>query len=133
MIDVNLNTGKVVSLTPTTIDGMHFDLVDENRVVHLTLRLDENHFVIEDRKDILDDGIEAKLETLFIELENQRISGIEDEVEDTFSDPFDPEEISIDTKKFSMDSCLRRLTQGTIKLNPDFQRQEVWTIEKKSQ
>ena len=32
-----------------------------------------------------------------------------------------------------MDSCLRRLTQGTIKLNPDFQRQEVWTIEKKSQ
>ena len=60
MIDVNLNTGKVVSLTPTTIDGMHFDLVDENRVVHLTLRLDENHFVIEDRKDILDDGIEAK-------------------------------------------------------------------------
>ncbi|MFK7982470.1 MAG: DUF262 domain-containing protein [Saprospiraceae bacterium] len=32
-----------------------------------------------------------------------------------------------------METCLRRLTQGTILLNPDFQRNEVWTIEKKSQ
>lgn len=49
------------------------------------------------------------------------------------TDPFDPEEISIDTKTVPMETCLRRLQQGTIKLNPDFQRAEVWTMEKKSQ
>jgi len=42
------------------------------------------------------------------------------------TDPFDPTEISIDTKYVSMDTLLRRLQQGTIKLNPDFQRKEVW-------
>jgi len=61
-------------------------------------------------------------------------SGIEqDDDNDRLDDPFDPEEISIDSKVVSMDNCLRRLTQGTITLNPDFQRKEVWTEDKKSQ
>lgn len=62
--------------------------------------------------------------------------GVETEKNDDtegFLEPFDPEKISIETKKVSMDTCLRRLQQGTLVLNPDFQRQEVWTIEKKSQ
>lgn len=61
-----------------------------------------------------------------IELSSQ---GVEDE-NDEFQ-PFDPEKISIDTKPITMDTCLRRLEQGTIILNPDFQRNEVWTQEKK--
>lgn len=55
--------------------------------------------------------------------------GVEDENEEF--QPFDPEKISIDTKPITMDTCLRRLEQGTIILNPDFQRNEVWTMEKK--
>lgn len=46
--------------------------------------------------------------------------------------PFDPREISIDTKTIPMDVLLRRLLQGTIILNPDFQRKEVWSHEAKS-
>ena len=61
-------------------------------------------------------------------------TGIEAEEErDILDDPFNPEEISIESKVVSMDNCLRRLIQGTIVLNPDFQRNEVWTNEKKSQ
>jgi hypothetical protein len=56
-----------------------------------------------------------------------------DNEDEEINDPFDPEEISIDTKTVPMETCLRRLQQGTIKLNPDFQRAEVWTPEKKSQ
>lgn len=55
--------------------------------------------------------------------------GVEDETEEF--QPFDPEKISIDTKPITMDTCLRRLEQQTIILNPDFQRNEVWTMEKK--
>jgi hypothetical protein len=55
--------------------------------------------------------------------------GVEEENEEF--QPFDPERISIDTKPITMDTCLRRLEQGTIILNPDFQRNEVWTMEKK--
>lgn len=46
--------------------------------------------------------------------------------------PYDTEKISIDTKGVTMDTCLRRLEQGTIILAPDFQRNEVWKDEKKS-
>jgi len=56
-----------------------------------------------------------------------------DNEDEEMNDPFDPEEISIDTRVVPMETCLRRLLQGSIKLNPDFQRAEVWTAEKKSQ
>ncbi|GHV67034.1 hypothetical protein FACS1894199_11690 [Bacteroidia bacterium] len=55
---------------------------------------------------------------------------VEEEVEEYY--PYDIEKISIEKKPLTMDTCLRRLVQGNIILNPDFQRNEVWTIEKKS-
>lgn len=54
------------------------------------------------------------------------------EEEDEEYKPYDTEKISIDTKGVTMDTCLRRLEQGTIILAPDFQRKEVWSIDKKS-
>ncbi|TZF99264.1 DUF262 domain-containing protein (plasmid) [Chryseobacterium panacisoli] len=72
----------------------------------------------------LDDNVNEK-ELLEI------INGVEnDEIEEI--QPFDPEKISIDTKTITMEACLRRLEQKTIILNPDFQRNEVWTDDKKS-
>lgn len=47
--------------------------------------------------------------------------------------PFNPEDISISTNAMSMDFVIRRLMQDYIILNPDFQRHEVWSQEKKSQ
>lgn len=67
------------------------------------------------------------------EIENKEIEasaqGVDEEVEEF--QPFDPEKISIDTKPVMMETLLRRLEQGTIILNPDFQRNEVWTPDKK--
>lgn len=67
------------------------------------------------------------------EIENKEIEssaqGVEEEVEEF--QPFDPEKISIDTKPVMMETLLRRLEQQTIILNPDFQRNEVWTMDKK--
>ena len=60
--------------------------------------------------------------------------GVETETEENeISDPFNPKEISINTKVIPMDVLLRRLKQGTLVLNPDFQRNEVWTDVRKSQ
>ena len=49
------------------------------------------------------------------------------------TDPFNPEDISIDTRLVTMETLLRRLVQGSIQLNPDFQRNEVWDDVRKSQ
>lgn len=60
-------------------------------------------------------------------------TGIEEEVEEYPISPFNPEDISIISKNIGIETCLRRLEQGTINLNPDFQRNEVWNITRKSQ
>lgn len=58
------------------------------------------------------------------------------EKEDTDSNvntqPYDPEKISINTKPVTMETFLRRYKQESIIMNPDFQRQEVWTPTRKS-
>jgi hypothetical protein len=47
-------------------------------------------------------------------------------------EPFNPKEISIDSKKISLDQVLRRLKSKTIRLSPNFQRNVVWNNTRKS-
>lgn len=70
---------------------------------------------------------------LFSDYTNDIIEEEEISIDDVEFEPFNPDLISIDTKKITMDTLLRRLKQGTINLNPDFQRNYVWTTEKKCQ
>ncbi|MEA5457814.1 DUF262 domain-containing protein [Arcicella sp. LKC2W] len=70
---------------------------------------------------------------LFSDYTNEILEEEELTVDDAEFEPFNPELISIDTKKITMDTLLRRLKQGTINLNPDFQRNYVWTMDKKCQ
>ncbi|MBF0342872.1 MAG: DUF262 domain-containing protein [Nitrospirae bacterium] len=62
-----------------------------------------------------------------------RPSGVEAEEEISRQEPFDPEQISIDTKVFPLETITRRLIQGSIRLAPAFQRNEVWGATQKSQ
>lgn len=68
--------------------------------------------------------------------DTSRLTDVEDEevtnAEETDMEPYNPEELSIDTRPFVMDALLRRLKLGMIVLHPNFQRNEVWTQEKKS-
>lgn len=59
-------------------------------------------------------------------------SGVEYELSGEASDPFDPASISIESRIVPMDSLLRRLRQGSIRLAPNFQRASVWDSEKSS-
>ena len=62
------------------------------------------------------------------------LAGVEfDDYEHEEQEPFDPEKISIEAKVTPMDTLIRRLIQGTIRLAPAFQRNEVWDPERKSQ
>ncbi|MEJ3966484.1 DUF262 domain-containing protein [Citrobacter braakii] len=66
------------------------------------------------------------------------LSGVEIEDEDATSEsvdkePFDTDSISITSKIVALDTVLRRIKNKTIKLAPDFQREYVWDIKRKSQ
>ncbi len=61
-------------------------------------------------------------------------AGVEAEPEiDIALEPFDPRSISIDAKVIAMDTVIRRILQGTIRLAPAFQRQVVWDETRQSQ
>lgn len=60
-------------------------------------------------------------------------AGVEQEEESFKShEPFDPASISLSSKIVALDTVLRRIKNKTIILNPDFQRNYVWDIERKS-
>lgn len=52
--------------------------------------------------------------------------GIEVDDADDLIEPFDPDLISIEQRVVPMDTLIRRLKQGSIRLSPNFQRKEVW-------
>lgn len=140
MIELKLNTGEDVILTPIQKENGVYELRDDNGIVRLKIKLDANNFTVEDKGDIIesDEILDDKLYLLAKRLFGDEQTGVEQSGEDELpqnpeDDPFNPEEISIDTKPVTMETLLRRLEQGTIKLNPDFQRQEVWNPERKSQ
>jgi uncharacterized protein with ParB-like and HNH nuclease domain len=82
----------------------------------------ENTLIAED-SDVI--NLESLIES-FTDIES-------DNEDEGLTNPFDPEEISLETRPITMETCLRRLKQKTIMLNPDFQRNEVWNEDKKSQ
>lgn len=58
----------------------------------------------------------------------------EDTGEDVILEPFDPRLIDVTTEARSLDTLLKRLEQGRIDLDPDFQRSRgIWTDQKKGQ
>ncbi|OHU86490.1 MULTISPECIES: DUF262 domain-containing protein [Pseudoalteromonas] len=68
--------------------------------------------------------------------DERSFSGVEREItSDEYIDtePFDPSSISISSKTIALDTVLRRIKNNTIRLSPDFQRNYVWDIERKSQ
>ncbi|WP_326981057.1 DUF262 domain-containing protein [Chryseobacterium sp. MYb264] len=91
-----------------------------------------SHLEITKIKNLEDDGVKYYF-YLFSDYVNEIIEEEEPTKEDPEFEPFNPELISIDTKKITMDTLLRRLIQGTINLSPDFQRNYVWTMDKKCQ
>lgn len=48
------------------------------------------------------------------------------------TEPFDPKNIKISQKVISLDQIISRIKNNTIRLSPDFQRNEVWNETKKS-
>lgn len=53
-------------------------------------------------------------------------------MENDLTDPFNPNDISIDKKTVLVETCIKRLIQKSIVLNPDYQRHEVWNDVRKS-
>lgn len=117
--------GTLIAPDGKTVQG--FTMKDD------TITLDGPNLFDNDEAEVL-----QAIEQLRFEAAEQDYAGIENDEPteknpDEETDPFNPEDISIDTRYVTMETILRRLEQNTIQLNPDFQRHEVWDNVRKSQ
>lgn len=56
-----------------------------------------------------------------------------DDERDKINTPFDPKQVDINTRKFTISALLERLKHRELELNPDFQRRaHLWDTERKS-
>lgn len=95
-------------------------------------RLDETSLQI---KQTVSEELRQTIELLEKKLIDEAAIGVEDEAaeDDESKQPFDPSTISIEKRVITMDAIIRRMEQNTIKLNPGFQRKEVWDETRKCQ
>lgn len=123
-------------LRDDTTDSAFYDLKDKNRNNWMSLKLINNNFeIIEQSKEIIEDSeiIEAKLAELLIDVIEQNLSGADGtDTEESAIDPYNPDSIKVQTKPFSIKLIYDMIDEGDVDLNPDFQRNFVWSRRQKS-
>lgn len=73
------------------------------------------------------ESLVAKLDDLYLQIVENNQSGTEDnEADGKEEKPYDPEQIRVDTKTFSLHQIYDMIQEGDIDLSPDFQRHFVW-------
>ena len=133
-----LSNNQQINLVLYQKDDTNFVLVSTEGKEYLSLKkndLDRLEFSYDSSLfSEKEENMKKKIDELYYKYIEETASGIEPEEENNeISDPFNPKDISINTKIIPMDALLRRLKQGTLILNPDFQRNEVWSDVRKSQ
>jgi hypothetical protein len=114
-----------------------YELIDNTKKKWLDLKLENNSFHIlnKDLEIIEDDELlKIKLDKLVLEVIEAEQSGTENnEIEflDEIS-PFNPEDIKVHAKQFSLRLVTDMIDDGDIDLAPDFQRNFVWNNNQKS-
>lgn len=124
----NLNLKRKQNSTGTKI----YELIDNDERVWLELNLQNNRFEIVMKDEGIidsDSDLESKLDNLLlklIELEQSGTESTEAQENENF-DPFNPEDIKVHAKQFSLRLITDMIEDGDIDLSPDFQRNLVWT------
>lgn len=113
-----------------------YHLIDEDKKVWLKLHLNNNHFEIQEKNEAIknsDEEINELLDDLVLQVIEQEQLGTEStESLQSQVSPYNPELIKVNTKPFSIKLVHEMIESGDIDLNPDFQRNFVWTPIQKS-
>lgn len=138
VIFFRLKNNESIELSALEVENGTYALIDSTNKCYLNFCIDPENLSWEVKKEngeiLQDDNFDENITQIIRHVISSKQSGIEESLDDEHDrDPFNPDEISIDTKLITMETLMRRLQQGTITLNPDFQRNEVWNSERKSQ
>lgn len=134
MFELKLQNGENVMLYPLLQGNNSFVLLDEKNEERLVGEITDNHVTIKDWKEFDPNNSEDLLEQLFFDLINKKQSGAEENDNQLLKDenPFNPEQIKVNAKQFSIKLVTDMIGAGDIDISPDFQRHFVWNSSQKS-
>ncbi|MEY8870273.1 DUF262 domain-containing protein [Meridianimaribacter flavus] len=140
-IELKIIDDKTITLNPfktEKADGsIVFGFKDEEGETWMSAFI-ENNSLIPDviSKKIIEDKeiINEKLDALYVQLIENEQSGTENSETEQVNEiqPFDPEDIKVHAKPFSLRLVSDMIEDGDIDLSPDFQRNFVWNSNQKS-
>ena len=123
--DIN---NKLMDLSLLSNGDDNFSLVSDSGKVYLKLKADAPGHLEYDLPSLFTESEEVvanKLDELYKVFLQDSYTGIESDEDEKITDPFNPGDISIETRVTPMEMILRRIKQGTLILNPDFQRKAM--------
>lgn len=137
ILEIKTKDENQIFLNPIRINDFLFEFKDKNGETWIKADLVNNSFIIEFKDDFIDDTDEilyAKLNKLVLEIIEAEQSGTEYNETDLSEEysPFNPEEIKVHAKQFSLRLISDMIDDKDIDLSPDFQRHFVWNSSQKS-
>lgn len=134
MIELKLKNGEEVMLYPVLQGNNSFVLLDNENKKRLEGEISENDIKIKDWKDFESDNTEDLLDLLYNELIIKKRSATEENENQLQIDenPFNPEQIKVNAKQFSIKLITDMIDTKDIDISPDFQRHFVWNSSQKS-
>ena len=135
-IELLLKSGESKVLLAATENREDYKLVDADGRVYMTVRLDGVHFSIVDNGDVDEhpDILSEKLDNLALKVADENQNDV-DENEFTEAQeitPYNPDDIRVHQKQFSIKFIEEMIENGDIDFTPDFQRNFVWNSIQKS-
>jgi hypothetical protein len=140
-MNIEFKTGEneFVLLTVFRINSEqdHFELMTDYNESWMKLTLEDNSFVIQEQDDRITEeaeDIRTKLDQLVLQVIEAEQSGTDINATDSQEtvQPFDPEDIKVHAKQFSLRLITDMIDDEDIDLSPDFQRNLVWNNFQKS-
>ena len=137
MIELNILDGTSIFVDAFKLENNHYEFKDSANVIWLKGYIENNKFVITEKNtDVNEDDVvlSSKLDKLVLDLIESEQSGTEN-TESALPEehsPFNPEEIKVHAKSFSLRLISDMIDDSDIDLSPDFQRNFVWNSAQKS-
>lgn len=135
-IELLLKNGNYEILLAATDNRKDYKLLSSDGKCHMKVKLDGVHFTIIDDGDVEEKGdiLNEKLDSLALKVADENQADIDENefVETQEVTPYNPDDIRVHQKQFSIKFIEEMIENGDIDFTPDFQRNFVWTSVQKS-
>lgn len=138
-VDFNIENEQIISLSVIKKEDAtnSYQLIDDEKFIWMEIEVDSPNIsiILKDKRIIdEDDIIENKLDSLLYEIIEIEKSGADsfNDNDTTELNPYNPDEIKVRTDKVNITLLSTMIDNKDIDLNPDFQRNLVWSGFQKS-